>query len=73
MKLKFNTKVSGRCCKSSGGCFAGQPYLTPSYMIDRGSVISDGFTDEEDLPVGRMQLVPELNDFDLKTFRRYKS
>jgi type III restriction enzyme len=45
--------------------FAGQPYLTPSYMMDRGYVKNEQITLDESerfTGFGNSKLVPELND-----------
>lgn len=43
--------------------FAGQPYLTPTYMMDRGINYQQNLTDDEDFTGWRNELVvPELTD-----------
>ena len=43
--------------------FAGQPYLTPTYLMDRGTGYQQSITDEEDFTGWRNErIVPELTD-----------
>ena len=43
--------------------FAGQPYLTPNYMMDRGVGYQQSLTDEDDFTGWRNErIVPELSD-----------
>lgn len=43
--------------------FAGQPYLTPTYMMDRGINYQQSLTDEDDFTGWRNErIVPELSD-----------
>lgn len=64
MKLQFkHQKFQADAAKAVVDVFAGQPYLTPSYMMDRGSVYQRSFTDEEDFTGwSNHKIVPELND-----------
>lgn len=65
MRLRFkHQKFQADAAKAVVDVFAGQPYLTPSYMMDRG----DGYyrrtlTDEEDFTGwSNHKIVPELSD-----------
>ena len=65
MKLRFkHQKFQADAAKAVVDVFAGQPYLTPSYMMDRGSgYIQQSVTDEEDFTGwSNQKIVPELND-----------
>ena len=64
MRLPFkHQKFQTDAAKVVADMFAGQPYLTPSYMIDRGSVYQQSITDEEDFTGwSNHKIVPELND-----------
>ena len=65
MKLQFkHQKFQADAAKAVVDVFAGQPYLTPSYMMDRGSgYIQQSLTEEEDFTGWNNQkIVPELND-----------
>ena len=65
MKLQFkHQKFQADAAKAVVDVFAGQPYLTPSYMMDRGSgSYQTAMTDEEDFTGwSNAKLVPELND-----------
>lgn len=65
MKLQFkHQKFQADAAKAVVDVFAGQPYLTPSYMMDRGSgYYQQSLTDEEDFTGwGNQKIVPELND-----------
>ena len=64
MKLQFkHQKFQADAAKAVVDVFAGQPYLTPSYMVDRGSeqyqqtINAETFTGWSNA-----KLVPELND-----------
>ena len=50
MKLQFkHQKFQADAAKAVVDVFAGQPYLTPSYMMDRGSgTYQQSVTDDED-------------------------
>lgn len=65
MKLQFkHQKFQADATKAVVDVFAGQPYLTPSYMIDRGAdqykLLTD--TDEEFTGWANQKIVPELSD-----------
>ena len=65
MKLQFkHQKFQADAAKAVCDVFAGQPYLTPSYMIDRGSgYYQQSITDEEEFTGwSNHKIVPELND-----------
>ena len=65
MKLRFkHQKFQADAAKAVVDVFAGQPYLTPSYMMDRGSgQYQKTMTEEEDFTGwSNAKLVPELND-----------
>ena len=66
MRLQFkHQKFQADAAKAVCDVFAGQPYLTPTYMMDRG-VACNGqmrFTEERDFTgFGNHRFVPELND-----------
>ncbi|MDD3400372.1 MAG: DEAD/DEAH box helicase family protein [Eubacteriales bacterium] len=67
MKLQFkHQKLQADAAKAVCDVFAGQPYLTPTYMMDRGTISRNQqmtLTEEEDYTGFRNQpIVPELND-----------
>ena len=65
MKLQFkHQKFQADAAKAVVDVFAGQPYLTPSYMMDRGSgSYQQSITDDEDYTGwSNAKIVPELND-----------
>lgn len=65
MKLQFkHQKFQADAAKAVVDVFAGQPYLTPSYMMDRGSGYYQQILTEEDDFTGwsNQKIVPELND-----------
>jgi len=65
MRIQYkHQKFQADATKSVVDVFAGQPYLTPSYMMDRGSgYIQQSLTDEEDFTGwSNQKIVPELND-----------
>ena len=65
MKLKFrHQKFQADAAKAVVDVFAGQPYLTPSYMMDRGYGNYQGILneDEEFTGWGNAKIAPELND-----------
>lgn len=65
MKLQFkHQKFQSDAAKAVVDVFAGQPYLTPSYMMDRGSgYYQQRLTEEEDFTGwSNHKIVPELND-----------
>lgn len=65
MKLQFkHQKFQADAVKAVVDVFAGQPYLTPSYMMDKGSGHYQYSLTEEDAFTGwsNQKIVPELND-----------
>lgn len=65
MKIRYkHQKFQADAAKSVVEVFAGQPYLTPTYMMDRGSgYIQQSLTDDEDFTGwSNQKIVPELND-----------
>ena len=65
MRLLFkHQKFQADAAKAVVDVFAGQPYLTPSYMMDRGSgYYQQRLTEEEDFTGwSNHKIVPELND-----------
>ena len=66
MKLQFkHQKFQADAAKAVCDVFAGQPYLTPSYMIDRGlmKVTQTTFEDTERFTgFSNAKLLPELNE-----------
>lgn len=65
MKLQFKRqKFQADAAKAVVDVFAGQPYLTPSYMMDRGTGnYQMSLTDEQDFTGwGNQRIVPELNN-----------
>ena len=65
MKLQFkHQKFQADAAKAVVDVFAGQPYLTPSYMMDRGTgTYQMSFTEEQDFTGwGNQRIVPELNN-----------
>ena len=65
MKLQFkHQKFQADAAKAVVDVFAGQPYLTPSYMMDRGSgFYQTTLTEDEDFTGwSNAKIVPELND-----------
>ena len=65
MKLRFkHQKFQADAAKAVVDVFAGQPYLTPSYMMDRGSgYYQQSLTEEVDFTGwSNQKIVPELND-----------
>ena len=64
MKLQFkHQKFQADAAKAVVDVFAGQPYLTPTYMIDRGINYQQSHTDEDDFTGWRNErIVPELSD-----------
>ena len=65
MKLHFkHQKFQAEAAKAVVDVFAGQPYLTPSYMIDQGKRSQQtSYMDANDLTGWNNQkIVPELND-----------
>ena len=65
MKLQFkHQKFQTDAAKAVVDVFAGQPYLTPSYMMDRGSgYYQQTITEEQDYTGwSNQKIIPELND-----------
>lgn len=65
MKLQFkHQKFQADAAKAVVDVFAGQPYLTPTYMMDRGAGRYQQTLTEEDDFTGwsNQKIVPELND-----------
>lgn len=64
MKLQFkHQKFQADAAKAVVDVFAGQPYLTPTYMMDRGINYQQNLTDDEDFTGWRNEpIVPELTD-----------
>ena len=65
MKLRFkHQKFQADAAKAVVDVFAGQPYLTPSYMMDRGSgYYQQTLTEDKDFTGwSNQKIVPELND-----------
>ena len=65
MKIQYkHQKFQSDAVSAVVGVFAGQPYLTPTYMMDRGSgYIQQSITDDEDFTGwGNQRIVPELSD-----------
>jgi len=64
MKLQFkHQKFQADAAKAVVGVFAGQPYLTPTYMIDKGAGSYQQTLEFEDfIGWSNQKIVPELND-----------
>ena len=64
LKLQFkHQKFQADAAKAVVDVFAGQPYLTPTYMIDMGIDYQMSITDEEDFTGWRNEpIVPGLSD-----------
>lgn len=65
MKLQFkHQKFQADAAKAVVDVFAGQPYLTPSYMMDKGSgLYQQSITEEEDFTGwSDHKIVPQLTD-----------
>lgn len=65
MKIQYrHQKFQADAAKAVVDVFAGQPYLTPTYMMDRGSGIYHvGLDEERDFTgFGNQKIVPELSD-----------
>ena len=64
MKLQFkHQKFQADAARAVVDVFAGQPYLTPTYMMDRGVGYQQSLTDEDDFTGWRNErIVPELSD-----------
>lgn len=64
LKLQFkHQKFQADAAKAVVDVFAGQPYLTPTYLMDRGTGYQQSITDEADFTGWRNErIVPELTD-----------
>ncbi|MDO5015427.1 MAG: DEAD/DEAH box helicase family protein [Eubacteriales bacterium] len=64
MKIQYkHQKFQADAAKSVVDVFEGQPYMTPSYMIDRGRGYQQSLTEDEDYTGwSNHPIVPELND-----------
>lgn len=64
MKLQFkHQKFQADAAKAVVDVFAGQPYLTPTYMMDKGVTYQQSLTDDVDFTGwSNQKLVPELSD-----------
>lgn len=64
MKLKFkHQKFQSDAAKAVVDVFSGQPYLTPTYMMDRGSNYQRSFTDDDDFTGWRNEpVIQELTN-----------
>ena len=65
MSIQYkHQKFQADAAKAVVDVFAGQPYLTPTYMMDRGSgYIQQSLTDDVDFTGwSNQKIVPELND-----------
>ena len=64
MRLQFkHQKFQADAAKAVVDVFAGQPYLTPTYMMDRGINYQQNLSDDEDFTGWRNEpVVPELTD-----------
>lgn len=65
MRIRYkHQKFQADAAKAVVDVFAGQPYLTPTYMMDRGSgYIQQSLTDDVDFTGwSNQRIVPELND-----------
>ena len=64
MKLQFkHQKFQADAAKAVVDVFAGQPYLTRSYMMDRGTGAQQELSEQDDFTGWRNEpIVPELSD-----------
>lgn len=64
MKLQFkHQKFQADAAKAVVDVFAGQPYLTPTYMMDRGVGYQQSLSDEDDFTGWRNErIIAELSD-----------
>ncbi len=64
MKLQFkHQKFQADAAKAVVDVFAGQPYLTPTYMMDRGAGYQMSTTDDADFTGwSNQKIIPALND-----------
>lgn len=64
MKLQFkHQKFQADAAKAVVDVFVGQPYLTPTYMVDRGINYQQSFTDDEDFTGWRNEYIVTDLDF----------
>ena len=64
MKLQFkHQKFQSDAAKAVVDVFAGQPYLTPTYMMDKGNTMQRAIDEERDFTGwSNQKIIPELND-----------
>ncbi len=65
MRIQYkHQKFQADAAKAVVDVFAGQPYLTPTYMMDRGKgYIQQSLTDDEDFTGwSNQRIVPSLSD-----------
>ena len=64
MRIQYkHQKFQADAAKAVVDVFAGQPYLTPTYMMDRGSGYYTSLTDDQDFTGwGNQRIIPDLND-----------
>ena len=65
MRIQYkHQKFQADAAKAVVDVFAGQPYLTPSYMMDRGTgTFQIGMNEDEDYTGwSNHRIIPELND-----------
>ena len=64
MKIQYkHQKFQADAARAVVDVFAGQPYLTPTYMMDRGINYQQSLTDDVDFTGwSNQKIVPELND-----------
>jgi type III restriction enzyme len=66
MKLQFkHQKFQADAAKAVCDVFAGQPFLTPSYMIDKGDLHGywhTVFDEQKFTGFGNARIIPELNE-----------
>jgi len=64
VKIQYkHQKFQAEAAQAVVDVFAGQPYGTPSYMMDRGLVYQTSLTDDDDFTGwNNMKIVPELSD-----------
>ena len=64
MRIQYkHQKFQADAARAVVDVFAGQPYLTPTYMMDRGSGYQMSLTDDVDFTGwSNQRIVPELND-----------
>ena len=63
MKLQFkHQKFQADAAKAVVDVFAGQPFLTPSYMMDKGKGQISTWEEDEFTGWSNARIVPELSD-----------